>query len=310
MVVYSILTTQSDTQYVRVYSSYNPANNDPSRNPDELYVTDARVTISDGANTFTLRDTTLERADTSRYQTPIMVYYAYPFRPEKGKTYTLTVSSASLGTVTATTTAPGKGSVSPYNSFVLGQPYTSPYDYGLTALLANEAKAFVAHFYVDYLEPNLGSYVPKRFEVPIRRDLVSAYYDLYREIFPQPKRRTTPSSVYNPGLFGERPQPEERVPYNTSAYASKLKSLYDINGCSLKFIQAVFYLIQFDAPLWNYYSVANTFRDRNSIRLDQPDYTNINGGVGVFGSITVDSLVYPLPEKIPPPPSPGTAGCR
>ncbi|HEX9829358.1 MAG TPA: DUF4249 family protein, partial [Bacteroidota bacterium] len=68
MAVYSVLTTQSDTQFVRVYASYNPDDNNPENNPDELSVTDATVTITDGSTTYTFRDTTIARPDTSRYK--------------------------------------------------------------------------------------------------------------------------------------------------------------------------------------------------------------------------------------------------
>ncbi|MEK6571100.1 MAG: hypothetical protein AABZ61_07005 [Bacteroidota bacterium] len=78
----------------------------------------------------------------------------------------------------------------------------------------------------------------------------------------------------------------------------------------MRFVQAVFYLIQFDEPLWNYHNVANNLGERYSVRTDEPDYTNIKGGFGVFGSATIDSTVWPLPEKIPPPPAQGTAGCQ
>jgi len=57
-------------------------------------------------------------------------------------------------------------------------------------------------------------------------------------------------------------------------------------------------VIQFDAALYNNYSVENLFRDPYTIRLDEADYTNILGGVGVFGSLAVDSTVRALPEQI------------
>jgi hypothetical protein len=141
MVVYSILTTNSDTQYVRIYSTYNPPDNDPMRNADEISVQDAQVSITqEEGPTFSFQPMTIPRAGESRYL----------------------------------------------------------------------------------------------------------------------------------------------------------------------FTQALFYVVQFDVALWNYYSVANMFRDKLSVRTDEPDYTNINNGTGVFGSTTVDSLVWPIPHFIPHPPP----GCQ
>jgi hypothetical protein len=99
MVVYSILTTESDTQYVRVYSSYNPPDNDPAKNQDETSVQDAQVSITqEGGQTFSFQLKAIARSENSRYPSDIVVYCSYPFRAERGKTYTLTVSSASMGT--------------------------------------------------------------------------------------------------------------------------------------------------------------------------------------------------------------------
>jgi hypothetical protein len=47
MVVYCLLNTDCDTRYVRVYSTYNPPDNDPTRNPDEVPVNDALVSVAE-----------------------------------------------------------------------------------------------------------------------------------------------------------------------------------------------------------------------------------------------------------------------
>ena len=316
MVVYSILTTDSDTQYVRVYSSYNPPDNDPTKNQDETSVQDAQVSITqEGGPTFSFQAKAIARSEKSRYPSDIVVYYSSPFRAERGKTYTLTVSSASMGTVTAKTTVPGEGSITPVNPVALANPCFGGSDFGLSAALSPQAKAYLARIYIDYLyPPGDGTYQPKRFEVPVRRDVISYYWELYEEIYTHPTLRSTPSTspVWVP-LGQKEYKPEERVSYNSSAaLCYKVDDLYlsGREGC-VRFRQAVFYLIQFDAPLWNYYSVANMYRDRLSVRTDEPDYTNIKKGIGVFGSMTVDSTLWPhLPVIISYHVPRGTVGCQ
>jgi hypothetical protein len=285
MVVYCVLTTDCDTQYVRVYSTYNPPNNDPTKNPDEVSVRDAQINIvEEGGTTFSFQQMAIPRLDTSRYLSGIDAYYAYPFRPKRGNTYTLTVSSASLGTVTAKTTVPGRGSVEPVNSFVLSNPRTSSVDFGLSARLAPEAKGFLGRICVDYLFTlDDRTYTPKRFEIPLGRQVISCFWGLFKETYPRPTRKHIA---------------QEQVPYSRMVYLNKLSYIYDREGAGIRFKHAVFYIIQFDAPLWNYYGLANGFQDRFSVRTDEPDYTNIPNGAGVFGSTTVDSLVWPLPEII------------
>jgi hypothetical protein len=312
-VVYSVLTTNSDSQYVRVYSSYLPPDNDPTKNPDEVSVKDAQVSISEqGGPTFSFQRITLPRSAGDRYASNITAYAAYPFRPGEGKTYTLTVNSPTFGTVTAQTTVPGQGLVDIVNPAALSNPCYYGQDFGISAALSPEAKGFLVRIYVDYLRPAPdGTYQPRRIEVPMRREVVSGYQGTYREVYPQPMLRSTaatgPVKVGDIVLY----RAEERVPYNSSAFCAKVTNIYTggLEGC-VHFTQAVFYLVQFDAPLWDYYKVANASSDKYSMRTDEPDYTDIKNGVGVFGSMTVDSTAWRLPKIIPYPVPPGTAGCQ
>ena len=326
MVVYCVLTTNVDTQYVRVYSTYNPPDNDPTMNPGETSVKDAQVSITEeGGSTFDFQPITLPRAPGSRYTGDITAYAAYPFRATEEKTYTLTVSSPTFGMVTAKTTVPGQGKVSPVNGFALADPCFSGQDFGVSAILSSEAKGFLVRIYADYLSPTIyGGFEPHRLEIPQRIQAVSAYRGIYKEVFPHPMPRTDAYLV--PVYIGmiRKFQTEERVPYNSRAFCQKVDQLYPsmpppelipgADGSSgsgeglpvqpaqecVQFQQAVFYLVQFDTPLWNYYKLANAYQDQYSVRTDEPDYTNLKNGIGVFGSMAVDSLVWPyLPRIIP-----------
>jgi hypothetical protein len=313
MVVYSILTTDSDTQYVRAYSTYNPPNNDPTKNPDEISVNDAQVSISqEGGGTFSFQQMTIPRAVKSGYASNIVAYYSYPFRVQRGKTYTLSVSSPTMGSVTAKTTVPGQGSMTPVNPSALANPCFSGVDFGLKVALSPEAKGFLARIYIDYLSADVhGTYQPMRLELPIRRDVISLVQHSFKDTYPSPLRRSTPA--VGPVTVGQNVyRQEEAVSYRRDAFCQVVDDLYlsGLEGC-VHFSQAVFYLVQFDTQLWNYYSVANIFRDSYSVRIDQPDYTNIRNGIGVFGSMTVDSTLWPyLPKIIPYHVPPYTAGCK
>ena len=81
------------------------------------------------------------------------------------------------------------------------------------------------------------------------------------------------------------------------AYAYTLRKIIADYG-DVYFRQANCYLVQTDQALYVYYNVANGFRDAFSIRMDQPDYSNIEGGLGVFGSYNVDKKSYELPSII------------
>jgi hypothetical protein len=289
MVVYSVLRSDSDTQYVRIYSSYLPPGNDPAENPSEIPVTDAAVNITGtnplyDARILDFQRIDVKRLDQSRYTNDITAYYCYPFRPIKGATYRLTAVSPTYGTSTAVTTVPGRGTLTAINASVLADPASSREDFGLSMTLSPQAKAFLGRVYVDYLFTlDDRNYFPRRFEVPLGREVISCFWRTVNETFPRP---------------APKQNSQEQIPYNHIVYLHKVSNVYDREGAAIRFTQAVFYVIQFDEPLWDYYAVANRFQDTYSVRIDEPDYTNIANGDGVFGSATVDSLVFPLPQVI------------
>jgi hypothetical protein len=290
MVVYCVLTTESDTQYVRVYSTYNPPDNDPSTNLDEIPVTDANVTISSDSALYQFQKTVVQRVDKSRYASDIVAYLSYPFKLARGKTYRLTVTSPTLGTATATATVPSVASISPSNFFAVADPYKNAYveRYGVNVYLSAQAKAFLVRIYVDYLASTPQGWQQKRKQIPIVMRAISRYMGTWEYIYPVVKRRQWSNARY-----------QESELFTIGGWIRMLEDdiwLYD--GYGVRFLQAVIHVIQFDEPLFNYYGVANISRDRYSVRIDEPDFSDIQRGVGVFGSAAVDSIAYAMPETI------------
>jgi len=289
MVTYCVLTSDSDTQYVTVYTTYNPPDDDPSKNLEDLPVTDASVTISSDSALHQFQMTIVERPNKSRYATDIVADVSYPFRPARRKTYRLSVSSPTLGTATAVTTVPGVAQVSPANFFCMREPYRyGLWDYGVQAELSGEAKGFLARIYVRYLASTPQGWQLKRRQVPLAMRSTSKWMGMWELIYPRIRRRVS----YNVGY-------RESETFFTLEWIKFLENvIWFSDGDGVRFQDVVFQVIQFDAALYNNYSVANLFRDPYTIRLDEADYTNILGGVGVFGSLAVDSTVRALPEQI------------
>jgi hypothetical protein len=65
------------------------------------------------------------------------------------------------------------------------------------------------------------------------------------------------------------------------------KSRYRIIGFRWQFQE-------FDFPLSRYYASVNGYLDAYSVRLDETVFTNITGGIGVFGSLFRYSNDYPV----------------
>lgn len=226
MVIYSVLTTESDTQFVRIYSSYKPPSNQSIENSEENYVTDATVTISDSANTYRLQPITIPRPDKSKYQNDIKAYYIYPFRPARNKTYTLGVSSPTYGKTTVNCTIPGNAS--------FGVPFPGPFqepcnvrgDIQARFRLAPNTIAFLVRFYVYYdaYDYDIGKIVERKYEIPINIRPINPQYAIFARTYPKITRRTTLPNL-NPRIPNPI-QPEEGASWFQYAYGTETKQLW------------------------------------------------------------------------------------
>jgi hypothetical protein len=55
-----------------------------------------------------------------------------------------------------------------------------------------------------------------------------------------------------------------------------------------------FYVVEYDKHLSNFYSSTNGYLDFYSIRLDETTYTNISGGIGIFGTSMFNSINFEI----------------
>lgn len=299
MVIYSILNSESDSQFVRIYSTYNPRGNDPFNHPDEQTVTDATVLVTGPTETYSFQFKTIPRPDSSRYKSPIGVYVAHPFRPLPDEEYILLVSSPTMGEATAKTRVPGNGYI---NCLTVNELYSQhlPLYFGksIRALfsLNDRGKAQVVRFYLVYTTESNSQ--EQAYEVPLVWKVVDPNREIHQKVYDAPTLRTSPLSQRGQNMTQEK----------TYEFPTYNESLYDIvhNNVNARFKRAVFKLIQFDNEWYRYYATIGLFQDRLGVRVERPEYTNIQGGWGVFGSLRVDSAVIQLPELLYPYP-PGSS---
>jgi len=296
LVVYSILRMDTDTQFVRVYSTYNPNDNNPITHTVDTEVIDAIVTISDGSVTYQFHDTLVARTDTATpYGKNVHVYVAYQFRPSARKQYTLTVQSPSKGSLTATAEVFVPGSISFQGDVykMLSSPKEQTQDTAivLTLRLGANAPAYLARFMVRYRQLIGTAWVTKTIEVPYFVKQGTSWND-YSALYPQ----IVPRGYNATGVV----EGEETVSFSKEAYVTTLRYLrYSIGQSRLEYSGAYFILNQVDQAVYSYYALANQASDRISIRLDQIDYSNIEGGYGLFGVIThSESPFIVLPSDI------------
>ncbi|HTY35812.1 MAG TPA: hypothetical protein VMH23_01810, partial [Bacteroidota bacterium] len=63
------------------------------------------------------------------------------------------------------------------------------------------------------------------------------------------------------------------------------------------FNRVVYQLLQADENVYAYYMTMHSYDDPHSTRLDEPFISSVQGGVGLVGAYTLDSLVHILPEN-------------
>ncbi len=108
MVVFSVLSTDRQVQFVRVQQSYMSPTYDATSYTSDNSVTDAIVSIRASNGLYFLTDTLLARTDTSRYKFPLRAFVLNPFIPRWGESYQVIVQSLLYGVATATVVVPGR----------------------------------------------------------------------------------------------------------------------------------------------------------------------------------------------------------
>lgn len=281
LVVYSILSARSDTGFVRVYTTYNPPGYNPLGNTADTDVRNASVVLTDDSTSYRFIETVIPREDKTRYNSDLVEYIAHPFGVRFGKTYHVTVSS-SEGNASATVTVPGKGAIIANNPYVLKSPDKYTESINATIFVTPPSFGYLVRIYIEYDALVGQTWTHIRSEIP--SSIAQVNGSDIQFTYPKLTRRVT-------GLI----QPNINVSFSLAAYSaffSTLRSQYGLDG--FKFTSATFILTQVEENLYKYYNLANGFQDPYSIRTDLPDFSNIAGGLGIFGAMVDDSVVVDL----------------
>lgn len=273
LVVYSILNSTSNTQYVRLATTYDVAS--------APAVHDASVSMVSNGKTIVFRDTTVADTSTDGRITPVDVYVAGKAPVTGGSTYTLKVSTPSGLSASGTTTALVPPSF--YLKYPVSLNYSSAYQLTVSQTFNNITGACVLRFYVEFNAYVNGAWELHRLEVPLR-----TYTNKDGELV-----KVYPAFALVQSLTSV--QQSVIVEYDTLLYKqTRALAIQSYPAAPVRWTQAVFTLTQIDNALYTYYQLQNGPVDRTSIRLDQLDFTNITNGVGVFGGYAMVVRTYPI----------------
>jgi len=280
MAAFGILSTFSDTQYVRLIQTI------PESEPfGDTSVKDATVQITGGAQTFSFRDTVLTRQNGATVDS-FHVYVCYPFKPVSNVVYSLQASSPTYGAIQSQAIAPAHTTlnIDIAQNVILRNPYAShTFQPEIDFRLSPGTAAYQVHLEIEYKDITPTDTTIRRYEVPERMVTVSCFQQIFERYYPRVIRNNSAGDVaYRVNAFNYR------------------KSIETVQGLSYNWelLRVIFTVVQFNDEWYKYYRSVRSYEDRFSVRLDQPDYSNVNGGLGLFGAFVVDTISTGIPASI------------
>jgi hypothetical protein len=271
-----IIKGDSSYQIATVSHSYDVSGFDPSANTNDPFISGAKIKLFYEGSVFVFRDTLSVRQDVSKYSTPIHYYYLKNFQPSDAQPIRIEATLPN-GTILKSSTETFS-----INSFYFTDPNIT-YPSGI-----NGQAISVGWNSFYYLNSNVELYYAP--------ELVILYSKLVNGVKTEFQKKV-PYHYTNGGLEGPAVYPPIEVNQLSIIFpgfiidqAMKEISQDDPNKNNYTVEKAVFRLFVLDKNLAAYYSSQRTFLDEFSVRFTQPDFTNITGGLGVFGTYTVKKL--------------------
>jgi hypothetical protein len=258
---------KSDTTFQVAALSHNYRGNgfDPFGNTDDPSVIGADIRVWLGDSVYVFQDTSISRTDTSRYATPFDFYYNNMFIIEPDENLEIEVLLQNGRRLKAFSKAPGEIFFDNQSAVIIPSVNSE-----LVKFIWNqqvEGTFYSAQLTIRYLQNVNGNSIAKFKKVPIK--YVEQNTDLV-PIFPQPSNSTT-------------------IIYELDAVSRALQEISagDPNKDNYTILQnPAFELIALDLNLSRYVSSTNQTFDDLTVTVNESDFSNIEGGLGVFGSYT------------------------
>lgn len=277
LIVYAAIDASSATQLIRVYSTFSPEVYNPLVPSPNTEIANAFVQIKEGNSTYLFHDTLVTVNNGASGTRQVRAYINKAFQPEEDKIYSLKVHSSGFDTAKSSMTGISRGDLLPGNTALFSKPATEKY-IALKVALGRNAHAYLAKISLEYI---VGTDTLIR-EVPFAV-MKDEFGHVLQRYYPKITFRDASSNIT--GNY-------ETISFETAAYIAAVADIRKENSTTVKFRRAILTLIQFDNNLYTYYSITNSFGGASTIRLDEPDYTNISNGFGVYGMMTKEERSY------------------
>ncbi len=257
-----ILKSDSTFQVATLSHSYPPGEFN-SNTPVDPSTIGADIRVWYGDSVYVFKDSSIARTDTSRYKTPFMFYYNNRIKVKSNKSIELEVLLQNGKRLRSTSKTPGE-ILFEDESTVLVPPINKNIVQFLWAPLS-EGTLFSSKFQIKYQQLINGMQVKKTKEIPVR--YIQSGNE-FKALYPLPDDASI--IVYNIDAV-------TRV-LDEISEGDPNKHNYSINEFP------IFDLIAFDLPASRYVSSTNQTFDDFTVSVNVADYSNIEGGLGIFGS--------------------------
>jgi hypothetical protein len=258
-----ILSGDTTYQVATLSHNYKTDSFDPYDNTTDPSITGADLLVWLGDSVYVFRDTSATRDDTSRYNTPFKFYYNNRFFINANQNIEVEVLLENGRRLKSSSKTPGSINFEDESSVII-PPVGS--DLVNFSWRPHTAGTFLApKFYVRYLQNVGGIIVEKKKLVPTKYVNISG---LLQPVYPEPSNKSS-------------------IIYTLDAVTRALEEISDgdVNKQNYTILQTpLFKLSALDLSLSRYVSSTNQSFDDLTVTVNESDFTNIDGGLGIFGS--------------------------
>jgi hypothetical protein len=252
-----IIRADTTLHMATITKSYMVDGFDPNVYSEDPFISGADIRMWEKDNVFFFTDTLIPRKDTSRFHSMQKVYIINNYRPAENEFLEIKAILDNGKILSANTVIPKKVKWDTSSTVILPGDITDEFSVRWTK--NNNIGWFLVRLQIRYRNDGINSPLLSA-PVPVRFDGESPVY---------------PAATKNLG-----------VSFKFSAFEKAMRDLSAGQPDKSKIIiQGILVeLLILDDNLSKYFSNQNGFMDDFTIRVDQNDYSNIEGGFGIFGS--------------------------
>lgn len=257
-----IIRGDTTFQIATLTKSYTSGDFDPYSATNDPSVKNSLIRIWNKEKVALLRDTTIERPPENLYKTPYTVFYSKDFQPEANSLLEIEAILPNGKRLVSTAKIPAAIDIADVISDKLIPPANK--DFLKVQWLSSQKDAvFITRLAIYYFKHEGGVKTRNIATIPIN------YVQFNDEWIPNLPKPTSDFSY--------------TVDMSTVNKAMELISQGDPNKEKYEILSCIMEVLSLDENLSVYYNSTARGRDIYSVKLDETDFSNINGGYGIFG---------------------------